>query len=312
LAEFVAKMSNLDNARLAFIDGVATDAGSESLYVAAGFSGLKLEASRLLLLTGEREWMSHDVKSRIVSVHTNRSSSQLFALGRDGFVSIATGTYLSEERILDGGTGGKKIGYVSQIRVIGDEVYVCGDLHQVYRRTESGWIHIDEEILVRDPRAVGRGLNSIDGTASNDIYAVGDRGIILHYDGSHWEDMGSPTNCSLERVRCVSRDEVYICGARGTLLRGKGKEWELLGGEVMFDEDFWSVEWFQDSLYVSTSSRLLEWVDEEMRVVEGGLSYPIKGHHLSATRKSLWSIAVNDLFRFDGEQWNKVPYPANE
>jgi hypothetical protein len=305
-------VSGLDHARLAFVDGVAIDVGSNRLYLAAGFSGIDIEASRMLLLSGENRWLSHDVTSRMVSVHARRAPLEFWGLGRDGFVSIATESDVFEEEIEDAGTGKGKMGYVSQIRLIGDQFHVCGDLHQVYRRTNSEWVHMDEQILVRDVRAVGQGLNSIDGTAADDIYAVGDRGLILHYDGSHWTDTGSPTNCSLERVRSVSKDEVYVCGAKGTFLRGSRKGWELLGDIDRFEDDLWSLEWFQNKVYLATSTQLLVWDGKGIVSVDTGLDCPVNPHSLTSTETTLWSISVNDLFCFDGEHWSTVAYPDNQ
>jgi hypothetical protein len=305
-------VKTLDKTRLAYIDAAATDFGDSRLYVAAGFSGSKLDASRMLLLMSESEWMSHDVRSRIVSVHADPAIPEFFALGRDGFVSIATKVDIKEERIVEAGTGGTKAGYVSQIKVIGGEAYVCGDLHQVYKRTNSGWIRIDEQIRVNNLLAVGQGLNSIDGTGPDDIYTVGDRGLIFHYDGKSWKELNSPTNCSLEQVTCVSRDVVYICGSKGILLRGRLDEWEIIHLGDLGDDDLWDLEWFGNKLYVSTATRVLVITDDQVAQAMLGPERPVQGHHLTSSSSSLWAIAVNQLYQFDGVTWSAVQCPGND
>jgi hypothetical protein len=305
-------MTNLSDARLAYVDAVATELTESRLYVAAGFSGSQVNASRMLLLVDENEWMSHDLRSRIVSVSAAPFGPELFALGRDGFVSIATNTQLLEERIAEAGTGGSRAGYVSEIRLIDGDAYVCGDLHQVYRRTKSIWRRIDQQIRVNNLLAVGHGLNSIDGSAPDDIYAVGDRGVIFHYDGKNWKELTSPTNCSLERVKCVSRDLVYICGSNGTLLCGKLDRWEVLCRDDLGDHDLWDLEWFKDKLYVSTNSQLLVVSGDQVGRATLGADRPVYGHHLTSSSSSLWSIAVNQLYHFDGIAWRLARSPGND
>jgi hypothetical protein len=40
----------------------------------------------------------------------------------------------------------------------------------------------------------GAHLMSVWGTSSNDVYAVGSNGTILHYDGTAWSQMASGTD----------------------------------------------------------------------------------------------------------------------
>ncbi len=295
-----------------FVDGVAIDQGDLRIYLGSGFSTQDLDASRMLLLSGAGRWMTHDIPSRVISVHARRSPLELYGLGRDGFVSIATTTRVAEEAIPDAGTGRGKFGYVTQIRSIGEQLHVCGSLHQVYRRVRAGWEHIDDEILVRNVRAVGYNLNSIDGTAPNDIYTVGDRGHIFHYDGTRWRETGSPTNYDLERVLCASADEVWICGMHGILMRGNRSGWELLGDPEEFVEDFWGIAVFQDNVYLSTARGIVKWDGTGFDPVDVGVPFSGSFHRLTASDKTLWAVGVNDLVCFDGQRWTEVVYPGNQ
>jgi photosystem II stability/assembly factor-like uncharacterized protein len=42
-------------------------------------------------------------------------------------------------------------------------------------------------------------LNAVWGTAANSVYAVGNKGTILHYNGTSWSSMASGTTTNLER-----------------------------------------------------------------------------------------------------------------
>jgi formylglycine-generating enzyme required for sulfatase activity len=78
-----------------------------------------------------------------------------------------------------------------------------------------------------------RTLLSVWGTASDNVFAVGSAGTILHYDGNMWEQISSPMTMTVT-VYAVSGsgpDDVYFVGHEGTggmstLLRYRGGAWQ--------------------------------------------------------------------------------------
>lgn len=73
-------------------------------------------------------------------------------------------------------------------------------------------------------------VHSADGTAANDVWAVGDAGSVYHYDGKQWRPnkpagmMGAP----LELVRAFSSDDVVVAGATGILFHWDSVRWNLI------------------------------------------------------------------------------------
>lgn len=63
-----------------------------------------------------------------------------------------------------------------------------------------------------------RRLNSIWGYDDVNIWAVGDGGIILHFDGSSWKQQPSPTENNLHGVYGSGPHDVWIVGDKGTVL----------------------------------------------------------------------------------------------
>ena len=58
-----------------------------------------------------------------------------------------------------------------------------------------------------------RQLRGVWGTSPTDVYAVGSRGTILHYDGTDWSAMVSPVDLeSLNDVWGTSSDDIYAVG----------------------------------------------------------------------------------------------------
>lgn len=61
-------------------------------------------------------------------------------------------------------------------------------------------------------------LFAIDGNSQGQAWAVGDDGLILHFDGQHWQREVSHTDINLRAVLCAPDNKVYAAGAEGTVL----------------------------------------------------------------------------------------------
>jgi hypothetical protein len=300
-------------AKVQFMDGVAVE-DVVRIFLAADLQSGNYNYTRLFYWREDGEWGFFDVETIVVSVTAvTRPRRAYFALGQDGVVWSAVGGSSHGpviERIPDAGTGKDKYGYVSQIREIGNELYVCGDQGQVYKRTTAGWQHIDQGILHKERRKYGISHNSIDGTSPSDIYAVGDYGKIFHFDGRQWSDVSFSTNLHFQRVKCISSDEVYVCGEKGILVRGNVNGWEVVA-DLNKEATIWDLEMFNKKLYLAVEDRLMVYNGREIVAVDTKLVPQIDAHRLSARNDFLWSFGENDLAYYDGKKWVRVVHPDN-
>lgn len=62
-------------------------------------------------------------------------------------------------------------------------------------------------------------LHAVWGRSASDVWAVGERGTLLHFDGVAWSIKDSGTTRSLGSVRGLPSGEVWIVGGAGTTLR---------------------------------------------------------------------------------------------
>jgi hypothetical protein len=69
------------------------------------------------------------------------------------------------------------------------------------------------------PLPSGSVLNEIWGSSATDVFAVGEDGVVLHYDGAAWT-LATPTRAGLLGVWGSSPGDVYAVGAAGTILHG--------------------------------------------------------------------------------------------
>jgi hypothetical protein len=82
---------------------------------------------------------------------------------------------------------------------------------------------------------VGTALAAVSGSAADDVWAVGARGAILHYDGATWRSVASGVDRDLRAVLAVSKSEAWAAGAGGTLVHWDGKVWSAIPNDD--DED---------------------------------------------------------------------------
>jgi len=71
-------------------------------------------------------------------------------------------------------------------------------------------------------------LYGIWGSASDNVFAVGASGTILHYDGSAWSTMTRGTTNNLHGIWGSSSSDVFAIGVGGTILHYDGSAWSTM------------------------------------------------------------------------------------
>jgi hypothetical protein len=69
------------------------------------------------------------------------------------------------------------------------------------------------------------------GSSGNDVFAVGSRGTIVHYDGTAWSPMNSGSDAELLGVWGSSSSDVFAVGysaTGGTILHYNGTTWSTM------------------------------------------------------------------------------------
>lgn len=98
-------------------------------------------------------------------------------------------------------------------------------------KADGGAVTVTGDFCVEDgwcwqrPLPFGASLASAWGSGPNDVWAVGARGTIVHYDGTAWKIVPSGTHVDLTCVSGTSGSDVWAVGARGTLLHFDGATW---------------------------------------------------------------------------------------
>jgi len=71
-------------------------------------------------------------------------------------------------------------------------------------------------------------LNGLWGPSANQIYAVGEGGLILLFSGNAWTAQSSGTDATLLAVAGRAGDDLYAVGERGTVLHHAGAGWQAV------------------------------------------------------------------------------------
>jgi len=86
---------------------------------------------------------------------------------------------------------------------------------------ESNWQWVN-------PTLTGNSIRSIWGTDINNVYAVGNSGTLLHYDGISWRKLKTLTINNLRKILGFSRNSIFAIGDEGTILSYNGIEWKKM------------------------------------------------------------------------------------
>ena len=182
--------------------------------------------------------------------------------------------------------------------------YACGMDRQVFKRISEGkWVplHAPDSSHIKETH----GFEAIAGFSGKDLYAVGWRGEIWHYDGTIWRQIDSPSSEILTTVVCADDGYVYIGGRNGVIIRGHGNEWSIINQDG-YQGDFWGMQWFNNKLYVATMERICVLKNNNIEPVEMGDDEPETCYHLTAAEGVMWSVGTDDIFSFDGKKWTRV------
>ncbi|MFO0745653.1 MAG: hypothetical protein U1F43_08265 [Myxococcota bacterium] len=71
-------------------------------------------------------------------------------------------------------------------------------------------------------------LESVFGTAADDVWAVGRSGTALHWDGTAFTRATMPTSAALNAIWGSAKDRYFTVGSGGTLLAYNGTSWETI------------------------------------------------------------------------------------
>jgi len=177
---------------------------------------------------------------------------------------------------------------------------------------KDAWVHMDAGLAEPTGNPDSIDLESIDGTAGNDIYAVGSGGLIAHWDGMAWTRLPVLTNVYLARVRCFAKDRIVVVGNNGVVIESDGKSWKLDRIPGCDETPLSDVVMYRERLYVAALGRLFVKNADRWTEVKHGLPKDkTQFIRLVVGDDRLWAMGATRINSFDGKAWKAHPDPNN-
>jgi hypothetical protein len=254
------------------------------------------------------EWGCDDFEDIRATAMVFRSP-HTFVIGDRGEVLTRIGDDDFTDRLPDSGVDGPRhLGRPKKIRMIAGRPYVCGFAGQFYTiagKLESRkWVHMDDGLAEPEGKLGSIDLTDLDGTAANDIYTVGIKGLLAHWDGARWTRIKLLTNSNLFGIRCITKSHVVAVGNKGVFIEFDGKDWrveQVPGAEKL---DFFDVQHFQNQIFVCAGTEMfVRKGDKWQRVAHGLDKKKTDFYRFTVGAERLWVIGKKRLNSFNGKKW---------
>ena len=149
-------------------------------------------------------------------------------------------------------------------------------------------------------------LGGVWGSSSSDVFAVGDYGTILHYNGSTWVNMSSGTSKLLYSVWGTSSSDVFAVGYDGTILHYNGSTWSAM--RSYYAGILWGV-------WGSSSSDVFAVGDSGTILHYNGNTWSNMSSDTTNSLYGVWGSSSSDIFavgwlgtilHFNGNTWSNM------
>lgn len=155
-------------------------------------------------------------------------------------------------------------------------------------------------------QAAAATLRGVFGAAPNDLWAVGDRGTLSHYDGKSWTQQQPPGGFtgSLYAISGRSAKDIWAVGEQGTVLRYDGTSWSrfpipttetLFGVWLEREQQVWFVGDRGTTVLLDQGAAQLVMSDLPVRL------YGVWG----SGRRDVWAVgAFGTILHYTGDRWS--------
>lgn len=158
------------------------------------------------------------------------------------------------------------------------------------------------------PKPQGNGVKSIWSVAQNDAWAVGDVGLVLHYDGSSWKKVSLGLTETLYGIWGTSATNLWIVGEKGKILHYDGTTWTPDPSGTT--QDLSAVFGFNaDDVWTVGKS------GTALRRIKGSVGWIPSTTSTTNWLYGLWARAANEVYavgeggfivKFDGSGWSRM------
>ncbi|SFT71968.1 hypothetical protein [Mesorhizobium sp. YR577] len=144
---------------------------------------------------------------------------------------------------------------------------------------------------------LGQKLFGVVRAANGTLYACGNRGSLWRYVAPTWQRLELPTNRRLTSVLALPDSTIWVCGEAGTLFRGSDEEWEDLR---LTEADLHGLCYFKKNIYIAGSTvGVYVYKEDGLELIKS----TVISYGVVADDKYLVSFGDKITIRYDGETW---------
>ncbi|MCP4104383.1 MAG: hypothetical protein GY749_02430 [Desulfobacteraceae bacterium] len=153
---------------------------------------------------------------------------------------------------------------------------------------------------------VSNDLKGVWGTSGNNVFAVGDSGIILHYNGTEWTEMSSPVSEELRGIWGSSGSNVFAVGMGGVIVRYDGTAWTLM--DRMSTANLWSIWGYSANhiFAVGDSGTILYYDGSDWTHLMNIPNIFLRGVWGSSEEDAFAVGSFGALYQYDDGSWTKI------
>jgi hypothetical protein len=150
---------------------------------------------------------------------------------------------------------------------------------------------------------VSQELKGVHGTATNDVWAVGNGGTLLHWNGSAWSSIPSDViGNGFVGVWSNGANDVWAVGDGGTIRHWNGTAWAVTVSGTTYGlgriwgsgpDDVWAA---------GTVGTLLRWDGSAWASMPSGVSHELDGLW-GRGASDVWAAGSGDILHWDGTSW---------
>lgn len=187
-------------------------------------------------------------------------------------------------------------------------------LDAVFEVEGQRWVAAGNQLLIRDgsnwrveySAAERTRITAIHGTASNDLWASGTDGTLLHRTTAGWSEAASGTREDLNDLWAVENTAVFAAGNAGTILFYDGTDWSPLASGTTDDlQGVWGANasdvWVVGDLNFPSLGTSLHW-DGTSWLPEGPRGLAAHG----TASNDVWVVGTTGASHWDGTSWQTV------
>jgi len=319
--------------KVTVVAGCAVD--GEIYYISCRLNNLPIDEpySRLFFYQEKtkEKWFYHDRPDwKVVSIclmpSTPTDERAVCALSEEGDVEILKRSNTTVEKVTDAGLNNDNgLGYVTRIRSIAGELYVCGDQNQIYKRNNGKWLHIDSGALTTNkPKFSGTAsknraeiieasnqescLFDIAGSREDDIYAVGTNGCILHFNGKKWTRFKQISASDLYEIHITPENKLIIVGSKGTIISGNKDAGFKMESRKTLGADFISITEHNNEIFIGASDGIYKKTENSVTRLPLDV---FDVSNIESINNIMWATSSRNILKYEGMQWSIIQHIDN-